>query len=530
MKKLFYLFIAAAAVTIVSCTKENLSGNSETPDIVFSDIQNNMMQISSVAGVDSIMYEIVNPVEGGSVEAVSSEDWIHSIDCQTPGVIVFSFDVNKGESRSAILTVRYSYGDVVLEKQINVIQALTLFTFEIGNVTSNSAETKVTCNDPDITWLVDIMTSEQIETYGDNMEEYVNTLLQETADYYYMTISATLALLLQKGNTTLEYEYTELTPMTGYQLYAVALTYECTYQSDFYWSETFTTGEQNVSDITFDIQVQPQTYSALLAVTPSNSSDYYLATVIDKTFEEYGYTDEGIMNVIIKQYADNLSGMALQGVVTDYQVSGMEPSTDYIAVAFGLDLANSSYSTGLTKKDFRTLDPQPSDAYVDGTVLFYRTSDLAEYDDAYSSFVTETDYLAITRLDFNESAEQCAYVLFSGDVTLTTSTEQLYDAALSYATLIGKGDPAPYTYISLGTTATMCAIGVDASGNYGDMDVNVVTCSEDQISTDYELFDQLFNGAYSAVEKISLKDAPAFLKASSAAGAPGHFMLIKNIQ
>ena len=57
-----------------------------------------------------------------------------------------------------------------------------------------------------------------------------------------------------------------------------------------------------------------------------------------------------------------------------------------------------------------------------------------------------------------------------------------------------KGDPAPLFYVAFDSDpTTLCVIGTDANGNYGDMYMDVVTFPESGKSTDYALFDEYYN-------------------------------------
>ena len=57
-----------------------------------------------------------------------------------------------------------------------------------------------------------------------------------------------------------------------------------------------------------------------------------------------------------------------------------------------------------------------------------------------------------------------------------------------------KGDPAPLFYVAFDSDpTTLCVIGTDANGNYGDMYTDVVTFPESGKSTDYALFDEYYN-------------------------------------
>lgn len=72
-----------------------------------------------------IEYRIVNPVEGGTISAEPTENWLGGFNYDTPGRIVFNVDENTAdEDRSSIVTLTYTYDEnESVTAQLNVIQA-----------------------------------------------------------------------------------------------------------------------------------------------------------------------------------------------------------------------------------------------------------------------------------------------------------------------------------------------------------------------------------------------------------------------
>lgn len=124
MKKLCFLFVVLLFLT--GCKKVEERDPARIPAIEL-DIQGNMKV--GAAGCDtSLVYRIVNPVDGGSFSAVPSEEWISGLDYDKDGVLGFTVSPNgEAESRSAILTLLYEYGgDSTASAEINVIQEGTV--------------------------------------------------------------------------------------------------------------------------------------------------------------------------------------------------------------------------------------------------------------------------------------------------------------------------------------------------------------------------------------------------------------------
>lgn len=58
----------------------------------------------------------------------------------------------------------------------------------------------------------------------------------------------------------------------------------------------------------------------------------------------------------------------------------------------------------------------------------------------------------------------------------------VYNATMEIGnSVVYKGDPAPLYYTSLGSASTLCAIGIDADGNPGEMHMTLTTFPEEGI-------------------------------------------------
>ena len=96
--------------------KDAASGN--TPSITADNVN---IAYDETGGV--IAYTIENEVEGGSVNATTTADWI-SFDPSFNSPIAFSCEANEGGERTATVTLTYSYGDSEsVTKNVTVTQA-----------------------------------------------------------------------------------------------------------------------------------------------------------------------------------------------------------------------------------------------------------------------------------------------------------------------------------------------------------------------------------------------------------------------
>lgn len=428
---------------------------------------------------------------------------------ETEGVVSVILTAANGQSLIANLEV------AVGEPVVDDVFSIEVPVDEIG---STSARVIASCSDADMTWSSQIMTQDDFDYYVVDkayMEEYFIELLESTAAYYgYASLAELLPDFLYVGTYIDDYVYSGLYSETKYLTYSVGMDYEANYTTEFYWGPEFTTTAIQVGDLTFDIDVTPQTTSVIMDIYPSDKEAYYFATVIDNSFYEAGYEDSDIMQEICSNYSWMLPYYALQGDVTGYQVSGMTSETQYYAVAFGVDVNTYTYNSEMTKVSFETTAPQPTDAYATASMdNYWSIDDLSAYNSDYAGLLQDptNPVLAAVDFEYNEEATSCVYILWIGDLS-SYDYDELYSATLGQGDNAYKGDPAPLFYVAFDSDpTTLCVIAVDANGNYGDMYTEVVTFPESGKSTNYALFDEYYNAlmGYSYAARTSV---PAFGK------------------
>ena len=428
---------------------------------------------------------------------------------ETEGVVSVILTAANGQSLIANLEV------AVGEPVVDDVFSIEVPVDEIG---STSARVIASCSDADMTWSSQIMTQDDFDYYVVDkayMEEYFIELLESTAAYYgYASLAELLPDFLYVGTYIDDYVYSGLYSETKYLTYSVGMDYEANYTTEFYWGPEFTTTAIQVGDLTFDIDVTPQTTSVIMDIYPSDKEAYYFATVIDNSFYEAGYEDSDIMQEICSNYSWLLPYYALQGDVTGYQVGGMTSETQYYAVAFGVDVNTYTYNSEMTKVSFETTASQPTDAYTTASMdNYWSIDDLSAYNPDYAGLLQDptNPVLAAVDFEYNEEATSCVYILWIGDLS-SYDYDELYSSTLGQGDNAYKGDPAPLFYVAFDSDpTTLCVIAVDANGNYGDMYTEVVTFPESGKSTNYALFDEYYNAimGYSYAARTSV---PAFGK------------------
>lgn len=457
----------------------------------------------ATGGDFEIAFTLENPAEDGELKA-EADSWITTtVNASSIAVKVAANESE--EAREGNVTVTYTWSGEpqsftvkVTQKGIGGTSGEIPFTIEIpeDEITASSAHVISTRLDASLTWHADVMSQSDYDYFGGDMEEYFLYVLEYMAEYNYTTIPDLLAGGFAYDYDEDDYTYTGLSPQTAYKAYAVGVDLEGNITTDFCIKD-FTTLEMQLGNLTFDIETTPKTTSVLLDVYPSDKSACYWTTVIDDSFYDAGYTDEDIMTEIINNIGIYIMfGMGYYGDQTGLEITGMSPQTHYYAVAFGVDETALTYNSEMAKVEFTTLESQPTDAYATASIdNYWSIEDLAAYNPDYSGLLSDptNPVLAAVDFEYNEEATSCIYILWIGDQS-AADKDELYSATLSQGDIALKGDPAPLFYVAFDSDpTTLCVIGTDANGNYGDMYMDVVTFPESGKSTDYALFDEYYN-------------------------------------
>ncbi|HIZ87802.1 MAG TPA: hypothetical protein IAC03_06560 [Candidatus Coprenecus pullistercoris] len=505
---------ALALMAVASCEEDRTGG---TP--VFEPAYEGAVYALPEGGEYNIVYRLENPVSGGTVSASPAGgcDWISDINTLVADTVFFTVAPNVYPyERQTTMTLVYNYsGADPIVFTVNVVQTEAkegstypdAFTIEVpeNDITATTARVITTCAYEDLTWFGNIASQVEVDQLlgGDKSDveagkSYINQYLQYLAEIYSMPLTTILPDLLFEGAIEDDFTFEGLSPETTFHPYAVGIDMEGTVLTSVYWGPEFTTKKPELVDVTFEVTVTPGVQNATISVHPSDPSVYYLATVMDNSFYEAGYTDQEIMMELIyqAQYAYNGD--------QDITIGGMLPSTEYIAVVFGIDIDQLVYITDMTKKTFTTNVSQQTDAAVTASMANYWSIEgLAGYNASYAFPTTNGALLGALDFEFNESATSLYWNVFQGDMT-DYSADQLENFVLNYnPSLSYKGDPAEILFMDYGEF-TAVVLPMDASGNYGTATAYLLSLTEESVSTDYTLFDEYYQALMNAQQSFAV--------------------------
>lgn len=373
---------------------------------------------------------------------------------------------------------------------------------------------KTSCNNKDLTWICCLITKEQADADKEHMPAFIRGQLESMAEERQIPLRALLQEILIPGKRISDKTYKMLLPETEYAVYAVAMDFDGNLMSDIHWSPVLTTEERHLSDLTFDITVTPGIIDIAMDITPSDETAYYLPSAIDNSFYNNGYTDDDIMAMMLSFYGEEYLPLYLQyGTLEGFEINELLPDTDCYAIAFGVDIESLTVNSKMTKVPFRTRANQPTDAYAAATAPYWSISGIIEHDPVYSIYMNpdDADIAMALNIEFNESTASAIYSLFVGDITASYDEDAAYQATLYEGTEVLSPGTVNIMLMPDGAVSTLCIIGKDADGNFGDMFMEVITVSLSDASTDYDLFDECFNSmtgsGYAPNQRILSHDA-----------------------
>ena len=315
------------------------------PEIVFAK---ESLDVPAEGGPFQIEYTIENPVANATLSAKCNDSWITDIDTKTAGVISFNVTKNEtAEKREAIIEV--SYADIQPAPSFKVKQTFPnaqpeivfakesldvpaeggpfQIEYTIENPVAN-ATLSAKCND---SWITDIDT----KTAG---VISFNVTKNETAE---------------KREAIIEVSYADIQPAPSFTVKQAARP-----------EEAFTI---TISDIT--------TKTFRTTVRPGDQEMYYLLNIIPSRAAADFKTDDELYQYDIDFYTDmDATGSGWQswaqeylkqGTIADRLIENMEPDTEYLVYAYGVDPITIERLTPISKKTLTTLAPQTIDTKFD---------------------------------------------------------------------------------------------------------------------------------------------------------------------
>ena len=498
----FYEYTGETQSFEINVIQEGSTTPAPAPDPVLTLTSEDEISAPAQGGQYEIKFKIDNPASDGEVSAIG-DTWITPDPNIGSQSLMVTVAANDGEPREGTVTVKYSYNEGNDEQtiQVKVVQASLedsypdAFNISYHDVSFSMAWVESSCNYPELLWRAQIISKDEYEERigGDMsaMRDYFIDLLYTLAvEYGYEDMEGFMGFFLLPGDKSENWQHQNLSEGTTYMTYAVAMDYSMNFITDFQFGPEFTTTEK--ADFSVKIEVVPDVNSAVLNFYPSDQSTYFFGSAIEKElFEDY-YTDESLMEEICEEYGSDLIYSSFLGDRPNYTVKNLKAGTEYYAYAFGVDPYTQSSCSVLSKLEFRTLEGQSSsDLYASAEVTYWDIDGLNSHNPEYGN-VFYGPAVAALDIVFEGSTPRAMYYQFENFFNL--SDAEIVDNTEIMGTPVNAGDPAPMVNWEYDTEYTVCVLGMDENGNYGDEAYIIrITPTVDGVSTDYSLFDRLYN-------------------------------------
>lgn len=232
----------------------------------------------------------------------------------------------------------------------------------------------------------------------DGNKMYIQEFFKIFQERYEMDMDEIVSILTNPGEQT--FVHTGLLPKSKYYSLAALVEDDGTAKSEVS-GITVETQPIDYLDSQYEFELQDIGFNtAKIKITPSDEKQY-LSAVIEKELAETFLSDEQLMMGIIESYGTYMPWYTYSGEAT-MLVEELEPETEYVITAFGVDTKTYMYTTHLFKSEFTTTEETAPD-----DLSFTITADEIS---AYTASITYTPsvtgifyvYDAISKEDYDE--------------------------------------------------------------------------------------------------------------------------------
>ena len=386
------LFAAVCCTAITACTenKKEVDVVDTTTSILFNNLDNNTVEISSEGGEVSVTYVINNGIEGIDIVATTEAEWLSDL---VAGEGAISFNVAKNMENSARETrIRVTYPNtntqyiVVKQAQFDAIT----FELSVTSSTSTSCSTLIKPSTDAYAYIaymseVDYFLSAQITTpeelFQDDYNYFMGFAQQVGAPYLYEFFL--MNYFAYEGEQSIE--WTGMMPGKEYVLYVYAI--EFNEANNDYWMASPVTytmvtlqGEE-LTDVMFDVDVTVDGPNASYKINPKDYTGKYYLTVYEEGDYMYRNTpaDDAYAELVSNVWLDMMAQLMASGYAPDQLMELMclqgyeeysellKGSTNYAMVIYAVEMVDGLPQVASTPqiKNFTTEEVGASTMTID---------------------------------------------------------------------------------------------------------------------------------------------------------------------
>lgn len=364
MEKYLRLFFAAAMVAALSIACRKIEENQSIQPVI------HVLSVSEIGSEETsgtIEYSVENSVAGKSISAECAEEWLSGLQETEEGVISFSVSANiSGETRTAVVVLSYPGAeDVVAE----VSQPGKFaedpdadFVLEVSNVTSFTADVKVTPADDEMTYLLLTRPKQEFDQAGsdDAVIKMDIDVFTSYAESQGLPLELFLdAVMLRTGVT--EGVMDTFLPDSEYYVYVYGIDKFGTVTTEIYKEYIKTEAVAQLNDkITITAETIRSRSIDAAFIPDSEDFRYYAGYMSSAEYDKYGdqIVDYALEELEFILQVNNALGNTMTWDDVTTSGSGLLPATSlysdtkYSFFAFGID--NGYRNTSLFKEDFTT--------------------------------------------------------------------------------------------------------------------------------------------------------------------------------
>lgn len=350
---------------------------------------------------------------------------------------------------------------------------------EVTNIKADQADVTTTPSKDDF-YLVNLF-------YANELSKFAND--QEIIDAVIRKFGANIDMELKFNQRT--QTFYELDPDTEWVV--LAFGYESGVNTTGLFRRSFRTPKTgDASDLGFEIEVVPHQFKAEVTYKPSKESIRYAYEIMaEDTYNAYGANAAAIQryyNELIQRLIDQQPSLTVKDVVYQitakgeftYNMSFLTPEKNYITWAAACDEEGNLLSEPVVKPFTTTPYTLSAETVTQRLEMYFDGGEVAEMD-PYMGGVSSAVAVGYFRTEASSGAVTTWTAIYQGDYT---STEEYPDYKLA-AKMENDGNKNAYSPIYVlewDIPMTLCAVAIDADGNYGPIQREIIRATHDGIT------------------------------------------------
>lgn len=351
---------------------------------------------------------------------------------------------------------------------------------EVSNIKPDQADVTTTPDNDDEFYLVNLFYADELTKFSSD-QEIIDAMIQK--------FGPSVDSELKFGTRT--QTFYELAPDTEWVV--LAFGYESGVNTTGLFRRNFRTPATGaVVDLDFEIEVVPHQFKAEATYKPSMESVRYAYEIMpEDTYNEYGADAAAIQRYydeLIARLIEQLPSLTVRDVVYQitakneftYRLSFLTPDKNYITWAAACDEEGKLQSEPVVKAFKTTPYVLSSETVTHRLEMYFDGGDVAEVD-PYMGGVSSEVAVGYFRTERSENAVTTWTALYQGDYT-STSDYPDYRLAAKMENDGNKNVYCPIYSLAWDVPMTLCAVAIDAEGNYGPIQREIIKVNHEGVT------------------------------------------------